>query len=332
MRVNVTVSKSSLSMFDECERKWLLHYQRFRMPPSLKREILYQYRLMGLNALVGQIVDDVVTYSLRLYERKLEWPKHPASGAKKLLEQYIEETARWVYQYESRVAEPVAGRRQPIDRYFFESLPSDDEREALLERAEVLVRTWFDSGIPEKLVEYGVESWKTPPAGEPLPPSFESDGVVVWAKYDFAIHRPSETILFDWKTGKVTKDSENDVQDQLHTYAAYAIDQWQASPNHLRLFAVWLSSGAESCIHEYPFEPDRLIELKKVWTEKHATISSRLKQAGPNPDHLFDAFPMTNNLGSCKYCRFRSCEGYARLTEITDAYDATGNGSMSSEP
>lgn len=307
----ITLSKSSIATFDECQRRWALQYQRYKLPHALKREAIYQHRLMGMFALTGQLVDDLITSSLRLFKRKQKWPSSLETGAVKLLDQYLEETRRWIEQRSLFIEDPERGRRQPIDEFYWNGLPEIDAKRQIVEEVVSLAQAWFDSEIPTLILERPIVHWKVPESGGDLP-TFELDGIKVYAKYDFALHSDTETLIFDWKTGKVGTKSEADVAEQLHTYAKYAFEAWGTKPENLRLFAVWLSIGSANCLHEVPYTPDLLANLEDLWRDKHRVLTSKLQMAGNNPMGILDQFPMTSSVYRCASCRFRVCEGYAR--------------------
>jgi hypothetical protein len=312
-RYPVTLSKSSLATYSECPRKWALHYQRWKLPPEIKRDVYFHYRLMPLNALVGQVVDDTITAMLRHYYNKQKWPVKIAEASEKLLRQYIDESVSWINQYEAGQMEPVQGRRQPIDKLFFDQPFSEQEIAEILLQVAQGVQSWINSSIPEFLLSQPLETWQLPPVGET--PGFEIDGMFVYAKYDFALFGPEKTIIYDWKTGKVNAQTEEAVTDQLHTYALYAIQEWKCQPEQLSLKAVWLSLGGEMCEQDIAFDPARAEALKSEWRQRYAELVELLKGTWDNPNLLFQRFPLTDKLYRCERCSFRSCEGYARLSQ-----------------
>lgn len=304
-----------MGTFDECERRWALHYQRWKTPPEMRRDVMYQYKLMPSNAWVGQIADDCITSMLRKYHEKQSWPQQIEKGIRHLVQQYLDETQRWIYQYESGVEDPESGRRQPIDRVFFGRDYSPEEIDGVVGKAMESVQAWLDSGIRDELVALPLDSWQLPPSD--FTPWFDCDGVPVWAKYDFATHTPEETRIYDWKTGELNEYSDRSLIDQLHTYALYAFSEWQASPQTVKLFGVWLSIGAEMCAQETKFQPEVAERLKAQWKERYRELKERLGKVpyGGGPI-LFDLFPMTDQPRKCLYCAFHCCEGFERARSL----------------
>lgn len=320
--LDISLSKSSLATYDECPRRWALQYLRYKLPFNLKREATYQRRLMSLYALSGQLVDDLITASLRLYCRKQKWPSSLEAGARKLLDQYIEETRRWLEQHALYIEDPDSTRRQPVDEFYWNGMPHKEAKDAIVAEVVHLAQTFFDSEVPAMILERPLETWRVPEPDSEIP-IFDLDGIKVYAKYDFAITTPSETIIFDWKAGKLTSKTEADVVEQLHTYARYAFDVWGSTPENIRLFAVWLSVGASNCIHEVRYSPELIEDLERHWREKHRMLTSKIEAAGNNPIALLEQFPMTNAIFRCATCRFRVCEGYSRAkpAESNESHD-----------
>lgn len=266
---------------------------------------------MGMFALTGQLVDDLITASLRKYHRKQEWPLNLEKGAVTLLQQYLDETQRWLEQRSFYIEDPDKGRRQPIDEFYWNGMPNQEAKDSIVAEVVHLARAWFDSEVPAMILKRPLDQWRIPESGGELP-TFALDGIRIYAKYDFALHSKQETLIFDWKTGKVGPKSEADVAEQLHTYGKYAMDVWGSKPENLRMFAVWLSAGAQSCLHEVPFTPEVLANLQDLWCERHRVLTSKLEIAGNNPAAILEQFPMTSAVFRCASCRFRVCEGYAR--------------------
>lgn len=310
----VSVSKSSIGTFDDCERRWALQYRFYNVPPEMERDVQYQRRLMGANALVGQIADDCITYLLRHYHKSGEWRDDVKRGIANLLQQYLDDTARWRTQYEAMVSKPESGRRQPIDRVFFGNPYSPEELDEIREAALLAVRSWQESPVPGWLVELGTDHWHPPAPAET--PFFVLNGFAVWANYDFIVQTPEQTIIFDWKTGKRNQWSEESLIDQLHTYAQYVQTDMNASLETTRLFGVWLSLGHEFCLEEVRLDVARLEGLKRRWIERHALLTGRLKGLpfGGGP-LIFERFPPTGYPNKCASCPFHACEYWQQVAD-----------------
>lgn len=301
-----SVSKTSVGTFDDCERKWALSYHWRDLPVEVRPEIAFEAKLMPFEAFAGQVVDDVITDTLRNFEAT-GWEVDYKAKAQSFVKEYLDESTSWFIAHREH-REPPRLRRQPLDRYYFEEPFTPDERTRLRETILSCLENFFNSDIPGTLESHERRFWKMPPRGET--PWFFADNVPVWAKYDFAIVAPGRTQIFDWKTGKVSERSEEAAREQLHTYALYAMDEWDSRPEEIELNVVWLSLGPNQIMSER-VDLARLRTLKEKWQERHALLLERQRSLGRDPRRLLELFPMTGiEKGRCRYCQFRSCEGY----------------------
>ncbi len=313
----ISVSKTSLGTFDECERKWALGYRPWLLPPEMEREARLQHKLMPFPALVGQVVDDTITAGLRLYHRKGYWPKDWHAGARDLLAQYWKASAEWIRAAETGGDLPEL-RRQPVDRVFFGEPLSEAENARLLERIDESLDVFLASEVRDWAAGFDVAMWELPQSGET--PWFLWDGIPVWAKYDFAIRTPERTYLVDWKTGKIDVAS---AREQLHIYAAYAIETWSVPRDQLTLRTVWLAAGPESCVNDEEVDVDVLGRLYAQFRERHALLTARDAEARKGPGALFEQFPKTGFPNRCRWCAFRVCEGYAEALRLRSEGEAS---------
>lgn len=303
-----SVSKTSLGAFEDCERKWALNYQWWKVPQAIKGDIMLERKLMPFTALVGQVVDDTITAALRCFHTKGYWPKKPlAKASEELFEQYLETTRKWI-QFRKHRQDPDDPRRQPIDRVYYGEPILSSEKAELLERIAGCLDSWEAAGIKEWVSGFEPETWRVPESE--FTPWFDWEGVPVWAKYDFAIVTPGKTYIVDWKTGKPEKRAVDAAQDQLHTYAAFAMRKWNVPRDEIVLRAVWLAAGPERCIDDRTVEVDVLARLYRHFKEFHADLINRMKAVGRNGENLFESFPKSGYPNRCRWCHFHSCEGY----------------------
>jgi hypothetical protein len=303
------VSKTSIAIFDECQRKWAYTYQWWDLPEDVRLDFSYEAKLMPLEAFAGQVVDDVITETLRGFD-VAGWQVDFRERAHVILKQYLDASEIWFHSHLKGLKPPQLDR-QPLDRYYFREALTADEKQRLRDGIVNSLENFWNSSLPERIAAVDRRFWKVPEHG--LVPWFLSDGVPVWAKYDFAIVQPGSVHIFDWKTGKVHERSEFSARTQLHTYAAYAISEWKADAGEIELHAVWLSAGPDQ-MQSMSVHQGLLRQLRAQWRERHQLLRERLAQVSKDPARLLDLFPMTGiETGKCARCQFRSCEGYARL-------------------
>lgn len=306
------ISKTSISVFDECQRKWALMYEKFKTPRMIRRDVILQAKLMPFNALAGQVVDDTIGYALKHYRKEKQWRTDLMDGARRLVQQYFDITEEWIRFAELKIEPTEHAKnhpRQPIDEVFYNGSLTEQQYDALLDQIELCLQNFMDSEIRQIITQYDPATW-IDNKGET--PWFMDGDVPVYAKFDLAVNTPEEVLIFDWKTGKVSPTAEEGVRDQLHTYAAYAMSEWKATADKLKLSAVWLSTGP-NCIDPVPFEQERLERLRIKWADRHALLKDRAEVYEKDWDQLFDIFPLTQNINRCKNCQFHVCEGYGRV-------------------
>lgn len=281
----------------------------------MELDLTYQRKLMGEYALVGQIADDCITYLLRRYLSDGVWRTDIERGISKLLDQYLIDSKKWQTQYELRVSKPGDLRRQPIDREFFGNPLTEPEKDAVREAALLAVRNWQASSLPDWFVELGPQHWH-PPVADSAAPYFMYNGIGIYAKYDFIIQTPEQTLIFDWKTGKRSQYSEQAIADQLHTYALYTEAEMSANLKATRLFGVWLGLGPDHCLEEVSIDMARIQRLQGAWVERHALLVERTKGIPFGPGEvLLQRFPATGYPNKCPSCPFHCCEHWQQVAD-----------------
>jgi hypothetical protein len=134
--------------------------------------------------------------------------------------------------------------------------------------------------------------------------TFELAGTKVYAVPDFA-HRAGERVhIWDWKSGR-PRDED---LFQLHAYALYARERWNAAPRTVSLHAAYLGVGE---VRSVDVDPDRLGEVER---EVEAGIAE-LRAVHYDPDReepQMDSWPPEPGPRKCGDCRFREvCEASA---------------------
>ena len=308
------ISKSSMSEFDECQRRWALRYEwfdfdYFDFPEQLKRDCQFHSKLMGNEAFAGQVVHDVIEETLRARKEGGLELVDPFQRAKEIAREYAWESELFLEAYRSGEKPPKI-HRQALARHFFQEGFDGHSKAEFRKSVETALMNFFDSQLYRTILETDPAFYELAQKGSA--PWFMDGHVPVYANFDFALRTPGKTTLFDWKTGKVSPRAELDVKTQLHTYAAYAMDTWRTPPEELRLVAAWLSAGKDQ-IFETNLDPQFLKLIQKAWRERHFELSQRRARARGSVERLFELFPATGmEKKNCKSCSFRFCEGYVK--------------------
>ena len=297
-------------MLRSCRRRWFLHNFGRELPDPLGKRYQTERKLSYWQAFAGQLADDGVTETIRHFKKHRVWRQDMDSWLHERALEYIRESQSYTNAAANGDELPYI-KRQVLDRYFYNNVPDREEHRRVLEEARQAVRNFYQTEIPA-LIE------STPPKAlmcdhkESDFPWADHDGVPVYAVYDFAIRLPQRTTIFDWKTGKVTQEKEDNALEQLHWYALYAMQAWSVEPEQIRLAPVFLAANCG--YHQSECDPERLAKIRSDWKERHAEIKSKMNSAS-SIEVLQEEFPMTENLRECAGCVFRSCPGYQRVRE-----------------
>lgn len=329
------LSKTSIEIFNRCERRYALQYLYWLAPvdEKLKREFKFQGKLMAHEALAGQLVDDVITGAIRRYVNKGEWPSPRGwmKAARAFYGEYVEKSELVRNAYDAGKEYPVSERpptsgnsgksdRQPLLRLFYNEPPTAKDEAEMWTHIEKCIGNFLESDILSRICEYPVNYWRPPTIG--VVPWFVYKGIPIYSKYDFAIHSPDETWIFDWKTGKPGQIAEREARRQLHTYALFAREKWGADLSRIRLSAVWLATGPE-CLHEEPLSTEVISDLEEIWESRIVELRRRDRLYREGKLNLFQLYPTTGFPKECSRCSFRACEMYAEAAVVQPDSETT---------
>lgn len=314
------ISFNSMKVFDECERKWLYQYAPTHIARQFDYDLQAQARLMPWYMLGGQVVDDVIREALRFYRDTQQWPTNLPDRANEILREYSKRTNEYLRKYRRGQINSFGGR-QPVDRIFFEDVIDRAEVRVIRDNVRLCLENFAQSGIMDFIAHYPTSSWRiTEPAEVQPVPWFWVENMPVYASYDFAIVMPEDTLLFEWKTGKKSSDSEARVLEQLHGYAAYAISEWKVPPEQITLIVFWLAGKLDW--QTFSVDPNLLELIIGSWRSRYNTLVERARLCGEDLGQWFQMFPLTPNVYRCRHCPFRACKGYKRLENLPAGWAA----------
>jgi len=293
-------------MAEVCARRYFLHSFAFQLEDESAYDVLAQKRLTFWNAWAGQLADDGISEAIRHFKKHRVWRQDLNEWLKSRAQVWVKDSWAWRKATVARAALPDVAT-QPIDAYYFGLVPDKTAHLQVLEKARTAVRNWYASDLPGR-IEANPSGIQIRDAGE-FPYAFH-DEVPVYASYDFMLKTPERLTIFDWKTGAYNLEKEQKAIDQLHWYALFAIEKWGYRFDQIRLAPVFLSAN---CGYDETIpDENRLKEIRRDWKARHTEYKSLIAQS-PAIATLQESFPMTENIGECASCVFRSCPGYARI-------------------
>jgi hypothetical protein len=287
----------------------MLNYQTAMLPPELRAAAYLEKQLLAFNMLVGQVVHDTIDSALREFQRTGQWPSNLCKEGERVLKETVRFSRTW-----SQVAKRPGSRPErsetfrPVDLFYY-----DDE---LTEEIKLKVRSDI-AGCLRRFSQHPIfadimtrpKDWRLPPKPG-VAPWFWSGDVPVYANYDFALVNDDGVVVIDWKTGR-NQQAEARVYDQLKTYAAFAMEEWNVSLDRTKAIAAWL--GDDRPASEFSYTEKEIEEAREDWADQRAQMRVRIALAEAEPQHAMQSFPLTPQVWRCKNCTFRSCEGRKRI-------------------
>jgi hypothetical protein len=133
--------------------------------------------------------------------------------------------------------------------------------------------------------------------------TLDLDGTPVWVVPDFAMREGGEVALYDWKTGA---KAELNV-DQLVIYALFALREWGASLDRMRIALYYLGSGdlCEERVGQSQIDGVRERARASIRAMKDLLVDAPANEARE------EDFAFTSRAGACRRCQFQTvCEGF----------------------
>jgi len=284
-------SKSRMDIFNECTRKYYLHYYgswggwENNAPDDVRRlYVLKQLKNRWMWA--GEVVHDCLQRTLDDLHR----------GIKPLPPEQILELTRKLMRSDFRSSREGLYRHNPKSCALFEheyQLPvSREQWKALAEQVQLALSNFFHSStcktilsLPPQQIEE-IEQFS----------SFELEGFKINVKLDFCYSQGGQIYIYDWKTGKASQGSEL----QLVCYALYAQSRWQVDFTKCKLI-------------EYNLAVDKLsqffISLRILEDVRNRILESarQMQQLLADKRHNIareEDFAKTEQPNACKYCNF----------------------------
>lgn len=309
-----SISWLTYGMFDRCHRKWLNYNKPEASGEILKWKLIAEKKLLPGQAWAGKVVDDTIDEAIRALVGGAPWPDDLLPLAKRWLREYVRFSREWCLAVQNQQHWPDDINLQPVSDYHFGPIPDTKRKEEVLAKVKMCLDNFQQSNLPLLFKNAKTDAFIfRPQERECRFPWFAFRGVPIYAVFDLMLQDDGKFLIFDWKCGDETND-RGSALEQLHWYAAFAINAWQVPEESIRLVPVWLSSGTD--FEMFQVDGATLEFIYGMWTQRHNALRETLESCS-SADQALNKFPVTDNLHQCPGCQFRSCEGYARLATAT---------------
>lgn len=296
LKCELSWSASRAREFERCKREyWYARYASWNWwserPPGERYEVMVHKNLTTLPALAGDCVHRAIA----------RWFQLKRSGAAMTASELFEE-ARDFFREGWRQSNGDGWKRRPnksvhLDEHHYGLKVPRDRTDEVRDKMERCARNFLEMGDLAAVRDSEPDSWL---AVEDLD-TYTFLGTKVYAVPDFACEADGRVHVYDWKTGR---PSEQD-RFQLHTYALYACEKWQADPEGIVLHAVYLDPGT---IESYPVDIEALSSVQDRMSESVRAMQEL--HYDPDQDEVVRAHWVADGAPQrCGRCRFRGiCE------------------------
>lgn len=294
-------SFSRKTHFDSCKRFYFYH-RFWGQDPALRWRLFEMRNLTTLPMLRGQIVHEIIAQALNSIRMgAIITPKTARDEVTRVIRVKYAESAKRLWHIDNRPEGRKATDITSLLEHYYR-FPNLNERAREAQRiAWDCVTNLLDSEFWSQICKSDPGKWMQI-EGDGFP-SFDLDGIQVYAAIDFA-HENGPSRIIDWKTGP----PNNQDRRQLTLYSLYAQQKWEWDPLQTELCAVYLYP-------EFKVESWRpeAAELDAVRDEVKKSFAEMMElEPAYGPADIAN-FPTNGEARDCAWCRFQGvCEKPAR--------------------
>ncbi|MGC8861141.1 MAG: PD-(D/E)XK nuclease family protein [Armatimonadota bacterium] len=299
-------SFSQKTHFTDC-RRYYFYWRFWGQDPKLRWKLYEMRNITTLSMLRGKVTHQVIAESLAALR---EGRRVDLDAARERITSLMREKMRESYYRVWHIDNRPPGRRASeftnlLEHYY--GFP-DTERRARENRdvAAASIENLFRSKLWVEIAETDPATWMA--MDEDGFPSFELEGIKVYARPDFAWFQDRPAII-DWKTGA----ADDDDRRQLVLYSLYARHNWGWEPCEARLAAVYLQPVLK--VETFTPTPQDIMDVTELVKSSFEEMLELEPVAFEDAD--ISRFPLTDNPDHCRWCRFQGvCEGAKRLGDV----------------
>jgi hypothetical protein len=296
-------SFSRKTHFDSCKRHYF--YYRFWMQDAKIKWLLYEMRyITTLTMMRGAVIHEVIAQALRSLKDGVKVTAEEArSNVTQLLRERYMESQKRLWHIDNRPPGRKISQITNLLEHYYRFPDTVERAKEAQQVAWHCIDNLIGSELWREIASSDNDNWKEIDDG--AFPSFDLDGIKVYATIDFAYLGDKPTII-DWKTGT---PSEQD-RRQLTVYSLYAEWKWGWVPTQTRLAAVYLQPRL--MVDDFSPSVQDVASVKQEVKDSFAEMLELEPAYGPAN---IDDFPLTEDTNHCRWCRFQGiCEGARRLS------------------
>jgi len=295
-------SLSRQQMFDECKRRYYLHYYRSwgGWEDSGEPAARLAYRLkqiVNLDMWIGDLLHRLLEGQLTRLRRGFRpAPQLLREQARSLLNQ------EWRQSVEQRWRENPKHNLNLFEHYYAIGV-AEGRRAEIRDKLFSCLDHFCALPLLDRLVAAEPDAWL---AVEQLD-SFVVDCVPVYLKLDCVVRFEDRTFVIDWKSGRA---SERDLE-QIACYGLYAMQKWSIGFDNLRTLLVYLLADETL---EQTIAPEKALAMQERIVSSMASMRALLSDVAANVAREED-FAMTEDRRRCRRCNFHEmCFGPGPIT------------------
>ncbi len=298
-------SFSRRTHFNDCRRHYFYH-RFWGQDPKTRWKLFEMRSITTLAMLRGLVTHQVIAESLAaLREGREVDPDAARERVTEIMREKVRESYYKAWHIDNRPHGRKASEFTNLLEHYY-AFPGTEERaREHRDIAQTCVENLLRSELWAEIATTNYENWKA--VEDEGFPSFDLDGIKVYARPDFAYSQDSPTII-DWKTGAAGDED----RCQLMLYSLYAHWKWGWEPSQTKLAAVYLQPDfAAESFTPTPEDIDGVTDLVRRSFQEMLDLEPVYGKAD------ISQFPLTNNTDHCRWCRFQGvCEGAKRLSGL----------------
>ncbi|MBC8369928.1 MAG: PD-(D/E)XK nuclease family protein [Planctomycetes bacterium] len=285
-------SASRAKEFERCRREY--YYSRYaswgwwtEKPRGEKYEAMVHKNLTSLPAMVGSNVHDAIEHWFHLKRDGVNM------SASDLFNEAVDNFREGWRQSSTESWQSAPNKMAHLDEHHYGNEISKERTDKARELLELTTRYFVESDDCRPAREAHPDNWRSLESMD----TYMFLGTKIYAVPDFAYIDGETVHIWDWKTGKPRED---DIF-QLHSYALYACEKWNADPESIVLYAAYLN---EQKVQRFEADLNKLGEVQ----DKMSMSVREMMDVHYDPDEdpvIMDNWPRTSDESKCRWCRFR---------------------------